>query len=75
MFALINIYASPEIIVSRHRTLVAAIRAQAAHSRAVKRANGGNSYLPTSIREIRDGETVRIDEMALLNAEAEVYAR
>ena len=35
--------------ISQHRTLESASRAQVRHSRAVKRTNGKNSYLPTII--------------------------
>jgi hypothetical protein len=35
--------------VSHHKTLRAAVLAQMKHSKAVKRANGPNSYIPTRI--------------------------
>ena len=35
--------------VSRHRSIETAVRAQLSHSRAVKRANGQNSFIPTRI--------------------------
>lgn len=44
--------------VSRHRSIEAAVRASYRFSRAVKRANGRNSYLPTVI--LCDGS--RLDE-------------
>ncbi len=44
--------------ISRHRTLEAAAKADKAHNRAVKRANGATSYIPTEI--LKDGE--RLDE-------------
>ncbi len=36
-------------VVSRHFTVLAAIRAERAFLRAVRRANGRNSYLPTEV--------------------------
>jgi hypothetical protein len=36
-------------VVSRHRTLEAAVRASYRFARAIRRANGENSYLPTEI--------------------------
>jgi hypothetical protein len=36
-------------IISRHSTIVAAVRAQRKHLRAVKKANGSSSYLTYSI--------------------------
>lgn len=44
--------------VSRHRSIEAAIRASYQFSRAVKRANGASSYIPTVI--LCDGS--RLDE-------------
>ena len=44
--------------VSVHRSLETAVRAQLSHSRAVKRANGQNSFIPTRI--LCDG--VRLDD-------------
>ena len=35
--------------ISRHRSIETAVRAQLSHSRAVKRANGQNSFIPTRI--------------------------
>lgn len=43
--------------ISRHRTLEAAVRAQMRHIRAVKRANGQNSYLTYSFTRT-DGKPV-----------------
>lgn len=37
--------------ISRHKTLGAAMRASVNFDRAVKRANGQNSYIPTVILE------------------------
>ncbi len=41
-------------VISGHRSLSAAVTASAKFSRAVRRANGQNSYIPTRI-EYRDG--------------------
>lgn len=37
------------IIISTHRTALAAVKADRAHGRAVKKANGQSSYIPTKI--------------------------
>jgi hypothetical protein len=37
-------------LISRHRTLEGAIRADLSHARAVRRHNGPTSYIPTEIR-------------------------
>lgn len=55
--------------ISRHHTLAAAVRAQSAHSRAVKRRNGENSYIPTAVFE--SGKPV--NAQALLEAEADYH--
>jgi hypothetical protein len=50
-------------IVSRHRKIVAAIKADQRLQRSVKRANGATSYLPTELRTIeKDGSTQRLAE-------------
>lgn len=36
-------------VISRHRTLLAAVKAKRAHARAVTRHNGPNSYIPYAI--------------------------
>lgn len=46
-------------LVSRHRSIEAAVRASYRFSRAVKRANGSGSYIPTII--LCDGS--RLDEV------------
>ena len=40
-----------DIILSRHKTIDAAIKARKKHLRAVKRANGENSYLDYIIED------------------------
>ena len=47
-------------VISRHRSIEAAVKADAKHDRDVKRNNGNNSFIPTRIaastgRDIRDG--------------------
>ena len=50
-------------IVSRHRTVSAAIQADERLQRSVKRNNSHSSYLPTELRTVdRDGSTERLDE-------------
>jgi hypothetical protein len=48
-------------LISRHRTLEGAIRADLAHARSVRRANGPTSYIPTEIR--CDGKRLDDDQM------------
>lgn len=38
-------------LISRHRTLLAAVKAQRRHLARVRKANGANSYLTYSFRE------------------------
>lgn len=45
--------------VSAHRSLEAAAKSERRFLRAVKRANGSNSYIPTEIR--KDGEPLWTD--------------
>jgi hypothetical protein len=48
-------------VVSRHRTLEAAVRARYRFSRAIRRANGENSYIPTEI--LCDGQPLDESQM------------
>lgn len=48
-------------LISRHRTLEGAVKSDISHARAVKRANGQNSYIPTEIR--CDGRRLDDDQM------------
>jgi len=50
-----------DYIISRHRTLEGAVRADLAHARAVRRHNGPTSYIPTEIR--CDGKRLDDDQM------------
>jgi hypothetical protein len=36
-----------DVVISRHKTLAAAAKADLRHNRAVKRNNGPSSYIPT----------------------------
>ena len=49
------------VVISRHRTLERAVRAERRHLAAVRRANGKNSYLTYSIT--RDGRPVDPDDI------------
>lgn len=49
-------------IVSRHRTVEAACKADSKLQRAVKRANGSSSYLPTRIMRIENGNLVHLTD-------------
>jgi hypothetical protein len=55
-----------DYIISRHRTLEGAVRADLAHARAVKRFHGPNSYLPTEIR--RDGRRLDNDDFEAMQS-------
>lgn len=50
-------------IISRHRTVAAAVAARNAYSRRIQRNNGKNSYIPMSITS-SDGEDISEDVMA-----------
>lgn len=62
-------------VISRHKTLEAAIRAGERHNRAVKKANGQSSYIPTLIT--LDGERLSDDmhEEAMRITDAVYYGR
>lgn len=56
-------------LISRHNTVKNAVKAQQKHLRAVKRANGENSYLTYAFQR-EDGTPV--DQLEVLDAEAEI---
>lgn len=56
--------------ISRHTTLLNAVKAQRRHLRAVKRANGRDSYLTYSITR-SDGQ--KIEEMEILQIEEQLH--
>lgn len=39
------------VVISRHRTIKAAVKASHKHLRCVKKRNGFNSYIPTAITD------------------------
>jgi len=39
-----------QIVISRHNTLEAMVKADKRHARMIRRANGQSSYIPTSYR-------------------------
>ncbi len=49
-------------VISRHRTIDAAVNARGKHLEAVKKASGRNSYLTYSITH-SDGQTIAADEL------------
>ena len=71
MYALINTFHKDArhagIIISRHRTERAAEVAADKHSRAVERANGAGSYIPTRIElvasTLRAGDWVKWEDI------------
>lgn len=48
-------------VISRHRTVDAAVKAREAHSRMIRRVNGKNSYIWYAIR-CEDGSCPHIQE-------------
>lgn len=67
-------------VVSAHRTAAAAWRADARLQRAVKRANGGTSYLPTIVvrsrKRLRRGAAVyRRDAERVEQSYTDAYGR
>lgn len=72
MFKLIDTFNN--CVISNHRTLVAAVKASAKHSRAVRKANGSSSYIPNQIVEVVDCEEVPVNEYDLMAAEQRVGA-
>lgn len=67
MFKLIDTFNN--YIISSHRSLGAACKAEKAHSKAVRKANGENSYIPTKIMEIVNGERKEVDYYDVIRAE------
>ena len=58
-------------LISKHRTVLGAVRAQIRHLRAVRRSSGSNSYLTYSI--YWDGKCVCENE--IMEAEKKVLAQ
>ena len=69
MFHLIDTF--NDRLISRHRTLLAAVKADLAYDRAVKRRNGNSSYIPTVIVGVTHGEQTPVDGQDLYRAEQE----
>jgi hypothetical protein len=61
-------------IISRHRSLLSAAKAQLRHSRAVKRANGQSSYIPTAIRNAGNAPLSEQQEDELMDAKLRIEA-
>lgn len=51
-------------IISRHRSPEAAGRADRRYQRAVKKANGPSTYIPTTIVRVERGEIARASDSA-----------
>jgi DNA helicase TIP49 (TBP-interacting protein) len=64
MFTLHDTFNS--IVISRHHTLLNAVRAKRKHARNLDRRNGGNAYVTYAIR---DGEADPVDYYDLIAAE------
>ena len=60
MYTLHNTFSAS--IISRHRTLLNAVKANNAHLRAIRRRNGPNSYTTYAITNDK-GERVGIDDI------------
>jgi len=61
MFAILDTFNNK--MVSRHRTVAAAVEANARFQRAIKRNNGQSSYIPVDLRAIaKDGSLSRLDD-------------
>ena len=70
MFKLIDTFNN--VLISTHKSLAAAVAADMKHDRAVKRANGSASYIPTAILE--NGEPVDDNEL-MAERERQYFAR
>jgi hypothetical protein len=62
MYHLIDMF--NRAIISSHRTMEAAQKAEAAHHRAVKRACGQSSYIPTQIIQGKKSEVMKIERLS-----------
>lgn len=63
-------------VISSHRSLSAAVTASAKFSRAVKRANGQNSYIPTRIEyRAEDGEWLAVPIYDVQDVEQRLFNR
>jgi hypothetical protein len=71
MFQLIDTFNKRTI--SKHRTVEAAVKADIKFSRAVKRANGANSYIPAMIVD-SSGKNIADDPALVEQASRAAYA-
>ena len=60
MYALLDTFNNR--IVSKHRTVRAAVKANHRFQRAIKRNNGQSSYIPVDCKQIVEGELVELDD-------------
>lgn len=67
MYSLLDTFNN--VTVSRHRTLIAAVRAKRKHARAIRRYNGPGSYVTY---EITGPDGKRVDYNDLISAEMTV---
>jgi hypothetical protein len=56
-------------VISEHRSIISAVKAQAKFSRDIVRANGSNSYIPTRIEYDADGDWIGCDPADVHDAE------
>ena len=75
MYALVNTFERDALylgrVASRHRTPEMARKAQTSHLKAVKRTNGGTSYVPTVIgaiqrNNLKKGDWVCYEDIRIL---------
>lgn len=67
MFNLIDTFNN--VVISKHRTIRAAVDADIRHGRDVRRHNGASSYIPTKIVDVATGTAVDHTECLQLRAE------
>ena len=71
MYALINNFNAPFLIISKHYTVKAANAAQDKYNRAISKANNKNSYIPTTIMRCSRKATHKEDCKCLNRYEVE----
>jgi hypothetical protein len=60
--------------ISRHRTLLAAVRARRKHARDISRRNGGNAYVTYAIRD-GDGDAVNYYDLIATEQQLDMERR
>ena len=60
--------------ISRHRTLDAAVKASAKHSRGIRKRHGASSYIPKQIVEEIDGKDYPVADHEIYAAERRVLS-